>query len=352
MAFIDKVNRVSSPALAIVMCLPLACSSSPSGNESRTTLTDDVRVAQDSTGTVTSSAALLGGDADTSTSRRMMADVNGDGRADYCRFVGNAPNIFLSCNLATASGFDSNQYGFNSITGIDQGYVDLPRGLADVNGDGRADYCRFVGNAPNIFLSCNLATASGFDVNQYGFNSIPGIDQGYSYPPRQLADVNGDGRADYCRFVGNAPLIFLSCNLATASGFDRSQYGFNSIPGIDQGYSDIARGLADVNGDGRADYCRFVGNAPRIFLSCNLATAFGFDGNQYGFNSIEGINQGNSGLPRLLADVNGDRRADFCRFVGGAPYLFLSCDLAREFDFDDVQYGFNSIAGIDPGYGP
>jgi hypothetical protein len=67
----------------------------------------------------------------------------------------------------------------NSIAGIDdQGYPNLPRQLADVNGDGRADYCRFVGDAPNIFLSCNLATANGFDTHQYTFNSIAGIDPG------------------------------------------------------------------------------------------------------------------------------------------------------------------------------
>ena len=119
-----------------------------------------------------------------------------------------------------------------------RGYAHLPRQLADVDGDGRADYCRFVGDAPNIFLSCNLATAGGFDFsNQYTFNSIPGLDRGYAHLPRQLADVDGDGRADYCRFVGDAPNIFLSCNLATAGGFDFSnQYTFNSIPGLDPGY--------------------------------------------------------------------------------------------------------------------
>ena len=119
----------------------------------------------------------------------------------------------------SASAFSTNQYGFNSIRGIDQGYGNLPRFLADVNADHRADYCRFVGDSPNIFLSCNLATVSGFSINQYEFNSIRGIDQGYENLPRFLADVNADNRADYCRFVGDSPNVFLSCNLATPSGF-------------------------------------------------------------------------------------------------------------------------------------
>ncbi|WP_157816691.1 hypothetical protein [Nostoc flagelliforme] len=282
---------------------------------------------------------------------RFLADVNADNRADYCRFVGDSPNIFLSCNLATPSGFSINQYEFNSIRGIDQGYGNLPRFLADVNADKRADYCRFVGDSPNIFLSCNLATPSGFSINQYEFNSIRGIDQGYENLPRFLADVNADNRADYCRFVGDSPNIFLSCNLATVSGFSINQYEFNSIRGIDQGYENLPRFLADVNADKRADYCRFVGNSPNVLLSCNLATASGFSIiNQYEFNSIGGIDQGYGNLPRFLADVSADNRADYCRFVGDSPNIFLSCNFATASGFSINQYEFNSIRGIDQGY--
>ncbi len=169
-------------------------------------------------------------------SDRVLADVDGDGQADYCRFVGTAPDISLSCSLASANEFRADQDTFKSIPGIDRGYAGLPRILADVNDDRRADYCRFVGDAPNIFLSCNLATATGFDPDQYMFNSIPRLDWGYPNLPRTLADVNGDGRADYCRFVGDAPNIFLSCDLASGTGFDPNQYMFNSMQGIDVGY--------------------------------------------------------------------------------------------------------------------
>src|SRR5438093_1926055 len=106
----------------------------------------------------------------------MFADVFCDGRPAYSRFFVLSLHDALSFYLATATRFDYNQYGFNSIKGIDQGWPLLPRMLADVNGDGRADYCRFVGAPPNIRLSCNLATATAFDDNQ-AFNSIEDIDQ-------------------------------------------------------------------------------------------------------------------------------------------------------------------------------
>lgn len=88
--------------------------------------------------------------------------------------------------------------------GTDLGYDDLPRGLVDVNGDSILDYCRFVEDAPTIFIACMLGTKGGFDVNSQltAFTSARGINQGYPDRPRGFRDVNGDGKTDYCRFDG------------------------------------------------------------------------------------------------------------------------------------------------------
>jgi hypothetical protein len=219
---------------------------------------------------------------------RWLEDVNGDKRADFCRFVGLRDRPHLSCATASDTSF-GHEYGFNSIQGIDRGYIDLPRWLEDVNGDDRADFCRFVGLPARPHLSCALATDTGFG-HEYGFNSIQGIDRGYSTLPRWLEDVNGDDRADFCRFVGLPARPHLSCALATDTGFGH-EYGFNSIQGIDRGYDTLPRWLEDVNGDDRADFCRFAGLPDRPHLSCALATDTGF-GHEYGFNSIQGIDLG------------------------------------------------------------
>jgi hypothetical protein len=103
------------------------------------------------------------------------------------------------------------QHAFTSAPGIDAGYGDRPRGFADVNGDGRADYCRFVGDPPGVFLSCMLALGTGGFGPQHAFVSARGVDAGYANQPSAFADVNGDRRADYCRFVGDPPGVFVSC---------------------------------------------------------------------------------------------------------------------------------------------
>jgi Phosphoinositide phospholipase C, Ca2+-dependent len=95
---------------------------------------------------------------------RVYADVNGDFAADYCRFVGNPPDVFLSCQLGCPISHNYGYpYGFNSIQGIDQG--SSPQLMRDINNDGTADFCRMLGPAGSQYVSCNLATVGGFDSN-------------------------------------------------------------------------------------------------------------------------------------------------------------------------------------------
>lgn len=106
----------------------------------------------------------------------------------------------------------------------DKGYGEYPRFLADVNNDGINDYCRAVGDAPNIFLSCQLGGRNGFSSNPYGFNSEAGkTDLGYP-GTGWMEDVNADGRMDYCRQVGTAPNRFYAALLAGPNGFSKQQY--------------------------------------------------------------------------------------------------------------------------------
>lgn len=266
-----------------------------------------------------------------------------DSSMNYCNRIGN--------NGGHLSPMDAEglrrMYGW-APTIEDEGYGRYPRWLVDVNGDRVTDYCRVVGDPGGMFIACKAGNwNSGFAGSEYMAPTVAPLDLGFDDMPRFMADVSADGLPDFCRFAGDASAPTLSCNLMGAqSAFTTEQWGYNSDPGIDIGYDTIRR-LADVNGDGRGDYCRLVGDAPNRFISCMLAGAAGFDSNQYGFNTIQGIDIGHDYLPRSFVDIDGNGTSDFCRFVGDKPNIFLACNLAFPWGFSNSQYDMIRPADVD-----
>src|SRR5713101_4756116 len=183
--------------------------------------------------------------------RIIMADINGDGRADIVAFGdagvwtalstgdgGFAPAKFVLANFGTNQGWDPSMH---------------VRMMADINGDGRADIVAFGyagvwtalstgdgGFAPERFVLANFGTDHGWDPSVH---------------VRTVADINGDGRADIVAFGyagvwtalstgdgGFAPERFVLANFGTDHGWDPSVH---------------VRTVADINGDGKPDIFAF-----------------------------------------------------------------------------------------------
>ena len=237
----------------------------------------------------------LSGDLGWAAGRAWM-DFNADAKADYCRVV-NSGTFFLQCTVAGTSGF-----GATYTSGaVDPGY-DAGRAWVDVTADYAADYCRLI-NSGGYRVQCTLSTRTGFGATFTSGVLDPGYDQG-----RTWADVNGDNRADYCRIVGSGTK-YLQCTLISGNGFGATI----TSAGLDPGYDDSRR-FADVNGDSRADYCRIVGSAlySSTNLRCTLSTGTGF-GLTFTSPTLDAGYANTGGW----ADVNADGRQDYCRIVGG-----------------------------------
>ena len=116
---------------------------------------------------------------------RMWGDVNGDGRADYCRRVGDAgSDLRIGCSISTADRRSPTAGNTLQAWGANETLAGRQRATAP------ADYCRITGADPN-YAAVLLGQRRGLGVLGRG---RPGAAYG-----RAWVDFTGDGKADFCR---------------------------------------------------------------------------------------------------------------------------------------------------------
>ncbi|NEO85778.1 MAG: hypothetical protein F6J87_16230 [Spirulina sp. SIO3F2] len=245
---------------------------------------------------------------------RQVADVNGDGRADIVGFGLREVAVALGQEDGTFGASQTAQSGFNVRNGGWSSFDKYPRQVADVNGDGRADLVGFgeyavlvaQGQANGTFGTAQVAHSS-FNVRGGGWSS-------FDKYPRQVADVNGDGRADLVGFGLREVAVALGQANGTFGTSQTAHTGFNVQGGGWSSFDKYPRQVADVNGDGRADLIGFgehavlvaQGQADGTFGTAQVAHS-SFNVRNGGWSSFDKY-------PRQVADVNGDGRADLVGF--------------------------------------
>lgn len=270
---------------------------------------------------------------------RVVADVDGDGRADILGFgfagawlaTADAERGFASPRLAVAN------FGASPGGGGWTSYDVFPRMPGDVNGDGIADIVGFG------WAGVWVATADGeggfepmrFAVNNFGFSAGGGGWSSQTQFPRLLGDVNGDGRADVVGFGWAG--VWLSTGNAEG-GFDEprfvvANFGFSAGGGGWTSQEQFPRILADVNGDGRADIVGFGWGGVWVSTADDRG---GFDTprlaiGQFGVSAAAGGWSGQNAMPRMLGDVNGDGLADIVGFGPGGTWV-ATANLLGGFD--------------------
>lgn len=230
-------------------------------------------------------------------------DIDGDGKADVC----GRDKVGVACHVSTGRGFGAELRG--PAWGDAQGWnkrssYDTIQ-LADVNGDGKDDVC---GRGSNGF-TCFLSNGRGFPTEIKGpaWSDKAGWAAEQRFATIQLADVDGDGKADVCG-RGEAGI---SCFLSNGTSFPTRLEG---PAWMDEGWSAAARGatirFADIDGDGRADVC---GRAARgIVCARSTGTAFGPEVQGPAWSDESGWAAERHFRTIQFADVNGDGRQDVC----------------------------------------
>jgi Ca2+-binding RTX toxin-like protein len=251
---------------------------------------------------------------------RMAADVNGDGRADIVGFGINGVLVALG---NASGGFNSpvlgiNAFGASAAAGGWSSNDTYHRTLGDVNGDGHADIIGFGSNATYVSLANSDGTFQSAILNGGGGG---GSD---NFIHHEVADVNGDGKADIVTFGTDGVYVALATSGGLVAPAVRTFNGFGTSDAAGGWSNDnlYHRELADVNGDGRADIVGFGSNG--VYIA--LATGGGSFAqptlalNAFGASDASGGWSQNA-FPRHVADVNGDGMADIVGFGGSGVYV-------------------------------
>jgi peptidoglycan/xylan/chitin deacetylase (PgdA/CDA1 family) len=260
----------------------------------------------------------------------MLADVNGDGKADI---IGKNINGLL-LGLSTGKSFKTPKLASHKQAGGSydfsdgEGWVSDPSyyrtfRAADINGDGKADVCA---RGPNGIV-CATSSGSKFTpmstlISSEFTDALGWKDVRYA-STLLLADVTGDGRADV--IAKNLTGLLVAPALSSGTGFGPvalwsapvgSSYDFSYTEGFwttSESYWGTFR-TGDVNGDGRADVCARTAEG----LRCALSTGSSFrqssiwdeqfdNANGWGYEapySVEGVRT------LMLGDSGGDGRTD------------------------------------------
>jgi hypothetical protein len=252
-------------------------------------------------------------------SNQYSADFNGDGRTDYM-WWNNGWHVALSTGteftVSTAAWLSSNMMPSGVLP---YGNVPANQYVADFNGDGRADFMWWSNNGWYVALS----TGNGFTVSPAPWLNASMMPSGVTpygntSANQYVADFNGDGRADFMWWSNNGWYVALS----TGNGFTVSPAPWLNASMMPSGvtpYGNTSANqyVADFNGDGRADFM-WWSNGWYVALSKGngfepITQWLSANGGPYGAAANHPSN------PRFqyIADVNGDGRADYIWFNSG-----------------------------------
>ncbi|MBP2472490.1 hypothetical protein JOF53_001362 [Crossiella equi] len=223
----------------------------------------------------------------------LTGDFNGDGKDDIITFThGARADAIVALSTGTGFGQAGKWHDFFALAG------EVPA-VGDVNGDGRDDIVVFTRDSlGDVYVALSNGSGFGPSAKWHEYFGIAGETPG-------VADVNGDGRADIVTFTHGARADVLVA-LSTGSGF--------GAPALWHEFFAVGREtarLGDFNGDGAADIATFTGNAAADVYVATSNKTTAFTGTSVKWSDFFGL----AGEFPYVGDFNGDGRDDIVVFT-------------------------------------
>jgi hypothetical protein len=225
------------------------------------------------------------------------------------------------------------EQSYNSLVGSLPGFTNnpdrwtdnnnYPRLTGDVNGDGRADIVGFAYTDVYVsFGNTNGTFGAPIASSPPLTKTLGGWTDNNNYP-RVVGDVNGDGRADIVGFGDTFVFVSFGNTNGTFDAPIASSPGFTKSLGGWTDNNNYPRLLADVNGDNRADIIGF--GYTNVYVS--LSNGNGTFGTPIAYSpgglTKNGSWTDNNTYPRVAGDVNNDGKADLIGFGEYDVYVSL-----------------------------
>lgn len=236
-----------------------------------------------------------------------LADVSGDGRADYVYNRDATRELWVMTSTGTQFGPDQN-WGSGNYTVARGG---KSQWMADVNGDGKADYVYNREGTRELWVM----TSDGTKFAPPRLWGERKYEVGYGGNSEWLADVNGDGKADYVYNRDGTWELWVMASAGTAFYVD-AKWGERRHAVADGGKSEW---VVDLDGNGRADYVYNEDGSPQYWALTSGGAAFAAEITW----GVRAYDVGYGGLSEWFADVNGDGRRDQINNRDGTSQLWV-----------------------------
>ncbi|WP_372616785.1 FG-GAP repeat domain-containing protein [Falsiroseomonas sp.] len=255
---------------------------------------------------------------------RQLADMSGDGLADIVGFGDSGAWVSTQNADGSFSGLRLLIRQFGAEAGGWTSFDRHPRQLADMNGDGLADIVGFGDSGAWVSTQNADGSFSGLRLLIRQFGAEAGNWTSFDRHPRLLADMNGDGLADIVGFGDSGAWVSTQNADGSFSGLRLLIRQFGAEAGGWTSFDRHPRQLADVNGDGRTDIIGFGDSGVWASLQNADGTFGGLRLLIRQFGAEAGAWTGQDSFPRQMADMNGDGRADVVGFGNSGVWSSLA----------------------------